>query len=108
MDTTASLPTGAATGWSVTRLVRGRLALGAVALGVIAVALAWQWSWLVAIGVAPLLLSAAPCAAMCGLGPCMHRMGGRSCGASSAVTPSMQADPERVESSTVAQSTMET
>ncbi|HJS87051.1 MAG TPA: hypothetical protein VJ779_16465 [Acetobacteraceae bacterium] len=64
----------------VARLSRNRLALGGIALALLAAGLAWQWSWLVAIGVPPLLLSAAPCAAMCALGLCMHRMGGRSCG----------------------------
>jgi hypothetical protein len=64
---------------SIGRTGRNRFVLGAVALGAVTAAAAWQWSWLVAIGVAPLLLSVAPCAAMCGLGLCMHRMGGRSC-----------------------------
>jgi hypothetical protein len=64
----------------IARFVRSRLAIGAAALGVVAAAAAWQWSWLVAIGVAPVLLSVAPCAAMCGLGLCMHGMGGRGCG----------------------------
>ena len=56
---------------------RRRLVIGASAAGVIAIVLAWQWSWLVVLGVAPLLLSLAPCAAMCALGLCMHRMAGR-------------------------------
>ena len=64
---------------AIGRMGRNRLVLGAIALGVITAAAAWQWSWLVAIGVAPLLISFAPCAAMCGLGLCMHRMGGRAC-----------------------------
>ncbi len=38
-----------------------------------------NWSWLVAIGVAPLLVAALPCVAMCALGLCMNRMMGRSC-----------------------------
>ena len=79
MQTTASLP-ATARSLSIGRVGGNRLVLGAVALGVIIAAAAWQWSWLIAIGVAPLLLSAAPCAAMCGLGLCMHRMGNRSCG----------------------------
>jgi hypothetical protein len=57
------------------------LLLGSVALALLAVGFAWQWSWLVAIGVAPLLISAAPCLAMCALGLCMHRMGTRTGGA---------------------------
>lgn len=58
------------------RLGRNRLLVGGAAVALIAAGLIWQWSWLVAIGVAPLLLSAAPCVAMCALGLCMHRMSG--------------------------------
>lgn len=79
MQITASLPATAAPPWTGRLGRRPRLVLGGAVLGLIATAAAWQWSWLVALGVAPLLLSAAPCAAMCGLGLCMHRMGGRSC-----------------------------
>jgi hypothetical protein len=52
----------------VERFGRNRFALGGLALAVIAAGLAWPWSWLVAVGVAPLLLSVAPCAVMCALG----------------------------------------
>ena len=38
---------------------------------------ALNWEWLTAVGAAPLLLSLAPCAAMCALGLCMR--GGSSC-----------------------------
>jgi hypothetical protein len=78
MQTAASLPASALPLW-LARLGSNRLALGAAALGVTAAVAAWQWSWVVAIGAAPLLLSLAPCAAMCGLGLCMSRMGGRAC-----------------------------
>lgn len=78
MQTVASLPATVRPLW-IARLGRKRLVIGAVALGVIALGAAWQWSWLVAIGAAPLLLSVAPCVAMCGLGLCMSRMGGRAC-----------------------------
>lgn len=60
------------------RVGRNRLLLGGVALPLIAAGFIWQWSWLVAVGVAPLLLSAAPCVAMCALGLCMHRMCSRT------------------------------
>lgn len=33
---------------------------------------AFNWGWLTAIGVAPILISLAPCAAMCALGLCMR------------------------------------
>jgi len=52
---------------------RGLLVLGAVAVGG---GLVSSWGWLVAAGVAPLLLSVLPCVAMCALGLCMHRMSG--------------------------------
>ena len=58
------------------RLGAKRLVLVGIVLVLIASGVAWQWSWLAAIGVAPLLLSAAPCVAMCAFGLCMHRMGG--------------------------------
>jgi hypothetical protein len=50
----------------------------------IAAGLAWQWSWLTAIGLAPVLLSVAPCLAMCALGLCSAGMlAGGSCKSSS-------------------------
>jgi hypothetical protein len=55
---------------------RGLIGL-AVVLGLAAIAL--NWGWLVAVGIAPLLLAFAPCAAMCALGLCASRMGGGSC-----------------------------
>jgi hypothetical protein len=72
---------------------RNRLVLGAAALAVIAAATAWQWSWLTATGIAPLLLSVAPCVAMCTLGVCMHRMGRGSCGAAGTELPRTAIDP---------------
>lgn len=41
--------------------------------------LALNWGWLTAIGIAPILVSLLPCAAMCALGLCMNRAGGKSC-----------------------------
>ena len=56
-------------GWSGSRL--GLLAIAGVA---VVAGLAFNWSWLVAIGIAPLLLSALPCVVMCALGLCMMQM----------------------------------
>lgn len=50
---------------------RGLLILAAVAL---VGGLAFNWSWLAAAGIAPLILSVLPCVAMCALGLCMNRM----------------------------------
>ena len=36
-----------------------------------------NWSWLVAAGIAPILLTALPCLLMCGFGLCAHKLVGR-------------------------------
>jgi hypothetical protein len=50
---------------------RGLLAAGTL---VLTMGAAFNWSWLVAAGVAPVLLSLAPCAIMCTLGLCCMNM----------------------------------
>ncbi|TAL76373.1 MAG: hypothetical protein EPN75_14500 [Beijerinckiaceae bacterium] len=65
------------------RLGSKRLLLAGITFALIGAGLAWQWSWLAAIGVAPLLVGAAPCVAMCALGLCMHRM----CSSTGSATP---------------------
>ena len=47
--------------------------LAVIALGV-GLTATFSWGWLVAAGIAPILLAAAPCAAMCALGLCMSGM----------------------------------
>ena len=80
METVHAIPPAAAGPPSlVAGLGRNRLILSGLALAPVAVGLAWQWNWLVAIGAAPLLVSAAPYVAMCALGLCVHRMGSRTC-----------------------------
>jgi YHS domain-containing protein len=37
---------------------------------------ALNWGWLVAAGLAPILIALLPCAVMCALGMCMHKMAG--------------------------------
>jgi hypothetical protein len=58
-----------------------RLVLAVLAVAVVGAGLALNWSWLVAAGIAPILVALAPCAAMCALGLCMREMGGKSCSA---------------------------
>jgi len=63
------------------------LIIGAIALVVIGVGAGWNWA--VALGVAPLILSLAPCAIMCALGFCMmgKGKGGQSSGATGGSPP---------------------
>lgn len=65
----------------------GLVAMAAIALGGGAY---FNWTWLVAAGIAPLIISAAPCAAMCALGLCMS---GRS---KTASTPDSSAEPSKL------------
>jgi hypothetical protein len=52
-----------------------RTALIAGATLAVAAGVAFNWSALVALGVAPLILGLLPCAAMCALGLCANRLG---------------------------------
>ena len=61
----------------------GRRGWIVLALVVVSAAVYVNWGWLAAIGAAPLLLALAPCAAMCALGFCMGKSGGKSCSRSS-------------------------
>ncbi len=73
-----------------------------VALAVIGAGLALGWNWVVAAGFAPLLLSLAPCAAMCALGLCMMAKGNASCArqgsAENAGSPNPTSEPPSSES----------
>ena len=62
----------------------GRRGLMALAVITISAGVFLSWGWLAAVGVAPILLALAPCAAMCALGLCMNKMGGKSCSNKSA------------------------
>ncbi|WP_219929821.1 hypothetical protein [Teichococcus aestuarii] len=85
--------------------LRGRRALVLLGLAAMAAGVSWQWTWLTAIGVAPILVSVAPCAIMCALGLCMTGKSGRSCHArgpqveagSTASTPKASDRPREVE-----------
>jgi hypothetical protein len=68
---------------------RGLLILAGLAL---VAGLAFNWSWLVAAGIAPILIGVLPCVAMCALGLCMNRGSGKSC-STAAKTP----DPAAVD-----------
>ena len=72
----------------------GRRGLLLVAAVVVAGGLALNWSWLVAAGIAPLLIGVLPCVAMCALGLCMHKMGGQSCTVDTTVQPAAEQLPD--------------
>jgi hypothetical protein len=44
--------------------------------------LALGWNWLVAVGVAPILIAVLPCVVMCAVGLCAMKQGNKSCSAS--------------------------
>lgn len=83
--------TAGATGRSLTQdwlyalryWLRGPRGLAALVLPALVVGAALNWSWLVAVGIAPLLLTVLPCAVMCGLGLCLNKITGGSCSTSS-------------------------
>jgi hypothetical protein len=79
--------------------LRGRN--GVIALIVLAVVIgaALNWSWLVAVGIAPLLVTVLPCAAMCALGLCMNRIAGRSCSSETRTVEMPKADARAAASS---------
>ena len=66
----SSTPPEVATASNAPRIGRRWLWIGGAIL-VLGLGLALNWSWLVAAGIAPLILGLAPCAAMCALGLCM-------------------------------------
>jgi hypothetical protein len=72
----------------LSRSLRSRRALIVLAAAAFALGVGFNWSWVVAAGIAPLLLSALPCVVMCALGLCVMRMGGRSNDAVVAASPS--------------------
>jgi hypothetical protein len=73
--------------------LRGPKGIAALLLSALALGAALNWSWLVAIGVAPLLIAALPCAAMCVLGLCMNRMIGGSCSGEAHPVVAPNSDP---------------
>lgn len=59
--------------------VTGRRGLIIGGIAIVVAGLVLGWSWLTAIGVAPIILSLAPCAAMCAIGACAMMKGNASC-----------------------------
>ena len=70
----------ASLGAAVRQAIGGRRSLIAAAVAVAVAGIAFNWTWLVAAGIAPLLISVLPCVGMCALGLCMNRMTGGASG----------------------------
>jgi len=74
--------------------------VAAAGLAVAGSGLMLGWDWLTAVGVAPLIVSAAPCLLMCALGLCMMGRGHQANSGSPAAPPGVSADStDREESS---------
>ena len=60
------------------------------------------WDWLVAAGVASIIIAAAPCLVMCALGLCMNRMGksDQTAAATPPVAPGTDVPPVKTEAAT--------
>lgn len=76
------------------RLSSRNILIGAAVLGGGA-ALFFGWNWIVAAGLAAVLIGVLPCLVMCALGLCMHRMGKKDAAAGAPASPPVkQADVE--------------
>ena len=68
-------------GWRGAAVLASIVAVAGIALG---------WSWLLAAGIAPFLVSVLPCVAMCALGLCRNRLIGRQCATTASQQPMVQ------------------
>ena len=84
---TATSPPDVVRSW-----MRDRRIVAAAGLAVAGSGLILGWDWLTAIGVAPLIVSAAPCLLMCALGLCMMGRGHQANSGSLAAPPGVSAD----------------
>lgn len=64
-----------------------------IAVGLVAAGMVLNWGWLVAAGVAPMILGVLPCVAMCALGLCMTKKSGAACQTENPNTDIMQTLP---------------
>jgi hypothetical protein len=77
--------------------ISDRRVLAVAGLAVTGTGLGLGWDWLTAVGVAPLIVSAAPCLIMCALGLCMmgrNRQASSNPPATGAVEPPAQPETD--------------
>lgn len=77
----------------------GRRGLLIIAALVLVGGMVLNWSWLLAAGIAPILIAALPCLVMCGLGLCMTKMTGGSCESEQSATSTPHPDFADIERS---------
>ena len=80
--------------------IADRRVLAVVGLAVVGTGLALGWNWLTAVGIAPAIVSAAPCLIMCALGLCVIGRNHQAC--SNRPSPGAGEPPARKEPSAVA------
>ena len=73
--------------------LRNRLVLIAAGIAIILGGLGLGWGWLTAIGLAPIILSVAPCLIMCAFGMCMMGKAGKSMSAQNAPSNTQSSTP---------------
>ena len=73
-----------------------RWALLIIAVIALIAGLALNWSWLVALGIAPVLLTMLPCLVMCGFGLCMNKMIGNSCASPQSQSDKVSEDQRKI------------
>jgi hypothetical protein len=76
---------------------RNGILLGLIALLGIGLAFGGGWGWLVAIGVAPVILSLLPCVVLCGLGLCMMGMGNKKTATPPMIAPQNDATAQTMQ-----------
>jgi hypothetical protein len=57
----------------------GRRGVLVLAIIVAPAGIGFSWNWLIAAGIAPVVVAVLPCLVMCGLGLCMNKLLGKSC-----------------------------
>ncbi len=70
-----------------------RLVLASAGIAVTGAGLALGWDWLSAVGIAPLIVTAAPCLIMCALGMCMMGRGNQSSSNPGTTSTAQQSGP---------------
>ena len=91
--TPSCCPTASFSPAAVRPWMRDRRVLAGAGLAVAGSGLALGWGWLTAAGVAPLIVSAAPCLLMCVLGLCMRGRGHQMSSVSPASPPDEPTSP---------------